>query len=118
MDDHTCAVVLEPCQGRGGITPATLVYAGLRELCDKHRALLVFDEVQSGMGRSGKLFAYMDYGIRADILDHGQKAGRRFPDQCHADKPGYCTGDGYRNARYNLTAATRWPVRAGNAAFD
>lgn len=69
MDDHTCAVVLEPIQGEGGITPATQAFMqGLRELCDKHKALLVFDEVQSGMGRCGKLFAYMDYGIEPDIL--------------------------------------------------
>ncbi|WP_164084426.1 aminotransferase class III-fold pyridoxal phosphate-dependent enzyme, partial [Stenotrophomonas maltophilia] len=60
MDDHTCAVVMEPIQGEGGITPVDAGFLkGVRELCDQHQALLVFDEVQSGMGRSGKLFAYM-----------------------------------------------------------
>lgn len=80
MDDHTCAVVLEPIQGEGGITPATPAFMqGLRELCDKHQALLVFDEVQSGMGRSGKLFAYMDYGIEPDILTTAKALGGGFP---------------------------------------
>lgn len=80
MDDHTCAVVLEPVQGEGGITPATPAFMqGLRELCDKHQALLVFDEVQSGMGRSGKLFAYMDYGIEPDILTTAKALGGGFP---------------------------------------
>ena len=80
MDDHTCAVVLEPVQGEGGITAATPAFMqGLRELCDKHQALLVFDEVQSGMGRSGKLFAYMDYGIEPDILTTAKALGGGFP---------------------------------------
>ena len=50
MDDHTCAVVMEPIQGEGGITPVDAGLKGVRELCDQHQALLVFDEVQSGMG--------------------------------------------------------------------
>ncbi|MEN1663295.1 bifunctional acetylornithine/succinyldiaminopimelate transaminase, partial [Pseudomonas aeruginosa] len=66
MDDHTCAVVVEPIQGEGGVTAATPEFLqGLRELCDQHQALLVFDEVQCGMGRTGDLFAYMHYGVNA-----------------------------------------------------
>ncbi|TIN67286.1 MAG: aminotransferase class III-fold pyridoxal phosphate-dependent enzyme, partial [Mesorhizobium sp.] len=69
MDDHTCAVVVEPIQGEGGVTAATPEFLkGLRALCDQHQALLVFDEVQSGMGRTGSLFAYMHYGVTPDIL--------------------------------------------------
>ncbi|MDN0086748.1 aspartate aminotransferase family protein [Yersinia nurmii] len=80
MDDHTCAVVLEPIQGEGGITAADPVFMqGLRELCDRHQALLVFDEVQSGMGRSGKLFTYMHYGITPDILTTAKALGGGFP---------------------------------------
>ena len=80
MDDHTCAVVMEPIQGEGGITSADAAFLqGVRELCDKHQALLVFDEVQSGMGRSGKLFTYMHYGITPDILTTAKALGGGFP---------------------------------------
>ncbi len=80
IDDHTCAVVLEPIQGEGGITCADPAFLrGLRELCDRHQALLVFDEVQSGMGRSGKLFAYMHYGVTPDILTTAKALGGGFP---------------------------------------
>ncbi|WP_145541477.1 bifunctional acetylornithine/succinyldiaminopimelate transaminase [Yersinia alsatica] len=80
MDDHTCAVVLEPIQGEGGITSATPEFLqGVRALCDQHKALLVFDEVQSGMGRSGKLFTYMHYGVTPDILTTAKALGGGFP---------------------------------------
>jgi len=80
MDDHTCAVVMEPIQGEGGITPVNAEFLqGVRELCDRHQALLVFDEVQSGMGRSGKLFAYMHYGVTPDILTTAKALGGGFP---------------------------------------
>ncbi|MFA9208253.1 bifunctional acetylornithine/succinyldiaminopimelate transaminase [Yersinia intermedia] len=80
MDDHTCAVVLEPIQGEGGITSATPEFLqGVRALCDQHNALLVFDEVQSGMGRSGKLFTYMHYGVTPDILTTAKALGGGFP---------------------------------------
>ena len=69
ISDKTCAVVLEPVQGEGGVLPADKAYLeGARELCNAHNALLVFDEVQSGMGRTGELFAYMNYGVVPDIL--------------------------------------------------
>ena len=80
IDDHTCAIVVEPVQGEGGVTPATKEFLqGLRELCDKHNALLVLDEVQSGMGRSGKLFSYMHYGVTPDILTTAKALGGGFP---------------------------------------
>jgi len=80
MDDHTCAVVMEPIQGEGGVTSADAAFLhGVRELCDKHQALLVFDEVQSGMGRSGKLFTYMHYGVTPDILTTAKALGGGFP---------------------------------------
>ncbi|QGN40056.1 bifunctional acetylornithine/succinyldiaminopimelate transaminase [Klebsiella oxytoca] len=80
MDDHTCAVVVEPIQGEGGVTAATPEFLkGLRELCDQHQALLVFDEVQSGMGRTGSLFAYMQYGVTPDILTSAKALGGGFP---------------------------------------
>ncbi|PVZ84649.1 bifunctional succinylornithine transaminase/acetylornithine transaminase [Serratia sp. S1B] len=80
IDDHTCAVVMEPIQGEGGITVADAAFLkGVRELCDKHQALLVFDEVQSGMGRSGKLFTYMHYDVTPDILTTAKALGGGFP---------------------------------------
>lgn len=80
MDDHTCAVVLEPVQGEGGLTCATPEFLkGLRELCDQFDALLVFDEVQCGMGRTGTLFTYMQYGVTPDILTSAKALGGGFP---------------------------------------
>jgi len=80
IDDHTCAIVVEPIQGEGGVMPATPEFMqGLRALCDKHNALLVLDEVQSGMGRSGKLFAYEHYGVTPDILTTAKALGGGFP---------------------------------------
>ncbi|CAE6932621.1 MULTISPECIES: aspartate aminotransferase family protein [Pseudomonas] len=80
VSDKTCAVVLEPIQGEGGVLPADLAYLqGARELCDKHNALLVFDEVQSGMGRSGSLFTYQHYGVTPDILSSAKSLGGGFP---------------------------------------
>lgn len=80
IDDHTCAIVVEPIQGEGGVTPATQEFMqGLRQLCDEHNALLVLDEVQSGMGRSGKLFAYEHYGVKPDIVTTAKALGGGFP---------------------------------------
>ena len=80
IDDHTCAIVVEPIQGEGGVTAATPEFLkGLRELCDEHQALLVFDEVQSGMGRTGELFAYINYGVTPDILTIAKALGGGFP---------------------------------------
>ncbi|BDH44308.1 acetylornithine/succinyldiaminopimelate aminotransferase [Salmonella enterica subsp. enterica serovar Choleraesuis] len=80
MDETTCAVVVEPVQGEGGVTAATPEFlTGLRELCDHHQALLVFDEVQCGMGRTGDLFAYMHYGVTPDILTSAKALGGGFP---------------------------------------
>lgn len=80
ISEKTCAVVLEPIQGEGGVLPAERAYLeGARALCDQHNALLVFDEVQSGMGRSGELFAYMHYGVTPDILSSAKSLGGGFP---------------------------------------
>ena len=80
ISDKTCAVVLEPIQVEGGVLPAEQAYLqGARELCDKHNALLVFDEVQTGMGRTGQLFAYMHYGVTPDILTSAKSLGGGFP---------------------------------------
>jgi acetylornithine/N-succinyldiaminopimelate aminotransferase len=80
VNAHTCAVIIEPIQGEGGVTPASHEYLqAARELCDQHHALLIFDEVQCGAGRSGELFAYMKYGITPDILSSAKGIGGGFP---------------------------------------
>ncbi|MCL4862455.1 MAG: aspartate aminotransferase family protein [Caldilineaceae bacterium] len=69
MDDSVCAIIVEPVQGEGGIYCATPEFLqGLRELADAHDALLIFDEVQCGVGRTGHLWAYEGYGVEPDIL--------------------------------------------------
>ena len=69
MSAKTCAVMLETIQGEGGVHVPTAEYLKrVRELCDEHGALLIFDEIQSGMGRTGKLFAYEHFGVKPDIV--------------------------------------------------
>jgi acetylornithine aminotransferase len=66
---QTCAVMLEPIQGEGGVVvPSADYFQAVREICDRHKLLLIFDEVQVGMGRTGKLFAYEHFGIAPDIM--------------------------------------------------
>ncbi|MCF7202838.1 aspartate aminotransferase family protein [Pseudomonas oligotrophica] len=80
ISERTCAVVLEPIQGESGILPAEQAYLeGARELCNQHGALLIFDEVQTGMGRTGDLFAYMHSGVVPDILTNAKSLGGGFP---------------------------------------
>ncbi|WMS88461.1 aspartate aminotransferase family protein [Pleionea litopenaei] len=80
ISDKTCAVVMEPIQGEGGIiVPDDSFVKGVRELCDQHNALLVFDEVQTGMGRTGELYAYMHTGVTPDILSSAKSLGGGFP---------------------------------------
>lgn len=80
ISDNTCAVMLEPIQGEGGIINADKEFlAQLRALCDKHNALLIFDEVQTGVGRTGKLYAYMDTGVTPDVLTTAKSLGGGFP---------------------------------------
>jgi succinylornithine aminotransferase len=80
ITDDVCAVVVEPVQGEGGVMPADPQYLqGLRDLCDRTGALLIFDEVQCGMGRTGQLFAYMGYGVTPDILTSAKALGNGYP---------------------------------------
>ncbi|WP_346351696.1 aspartate aminotransferase family protein [Oceanimonas sp. AH20CE76] len=80
MSERTCAVVMEPLQGEGGIiSPDPEFVKAVRALCDEHKALLVFDEVQTGVGRTGVLYAYMDTGVTPDILTSAKALGGGFP---------------------------------------
>lgn len=80
ISDNTCAVMLEPLQGEGGIiTPTPEFIQGVAALCKKHNALMIFDEVQSGVGRTGQLYAYMGLGVVPDILTTAKALGGGFP---------------------------------------
>ena len=80
MSDKTCAVMMEPIMAEGGIINGDeAFYKGVRALCDKYNALLIFDEVQTGMGRTGDLYAYMGTPIVPDILTSAKALGGGFP---------------------------------------
>ncbi len=80
MDDDVCAVLLEPIQGEGGVhVPPDDYLQQVRALCDKHDALLIFDEVQTGVARTGKWFAYMHSGVKPDVLTFAKGIGGGFP---------------------------------------
>ncbi len=80
ISDKTCAVIVEPLQGEGGVIPADDAFlVGVRQLCDKHNALLIFDEVQTGVGRTGALYAYMQTPVVPDILTSAKSLGGGFP---------------------------------------
>jgi succinylornithine aminotransferase len=80
INDQTCAVIVEPIQGEGGVLPADAEFLkGLRELCDRHNALLIFDEVQTGVGRTGALYAYMNTDVVPDVLTTAKALGGGFP---------------------------------------
>ncbi|WP_151705698.1 aspartate aminotransferase family protein [Nitrincola alkalilacustris] len=80
FSDKVCGFIVEPVQGEGGVRPADKEYLeAARRLCDKHDALLIFDEVQTGVGRSGKLYSYMTYGVVPDVLTTAKSLGGGFP---------------------------------------
>lgn len=69
IDDNTCAIMMEPVQGESGVYPADIQYIkAVRKLCDEKGLLLIFDEIQTGVGRTGKLFAYQHFGVEPDIF--------------------------------------------------
>jgi acetylornithine/N-succinyldiaminopimelate aminotransferase len=80
INDNTCAVIMEPIQGEGGIYPATEEFIkGVRKLCDDNDILLIFDEIQCGMGRTGSMFAYQSYGVKPDIITCAKGLGCGIP---------------------------------------
>ncbi|MQL51105.1 acetylornithine transaminase [Desulfofundulus thermobenzoicus] len=80
VDSRTCAVLLEPVQGEGGVHVATQAFLKTaRDLCHRHGALLIFDEVQCGLGRTGKFLAYQHYGVEPDIFTLAKALGGGFP---------------------------------------
>ncbi|WP_274571152.1 acetylornithine/succinyldiaminopimelate transaminase [Neisseria leonii] len=80
VNGQTCAVIIEPVQGESGVLPADAEFLqAVREVCDRHQAALIFDEVQTGMGRTGRLFAHQQYGTLPDILTSAKALGGGFP---------------------------------------
>ena len=80
ITEKTCAIILEPVQGEGGIYPATRAFLeGVRALCDEQDILLIFDEIQCGMGRTGSMFAWQEYGVKPDIMAMAKAIGNGVP---------------------------------------
>ncbi len=80
VTDDTYAIIVEAIQGEGGIYPADREFLqGIRELCTEHDIMMICDEIQCGMGRSGKMFAYQQYGIRPDIVTMAKGIGNGIP---------------------------------------
>jgi predicted acetylornithine/succinylornithine family transaminase len=80
VDESTCAIMVEPVQGEGGIQVARKDYLkGLRDICDRNNILLIFDEIQCGMGRTGYFFAYQGYDVIPDIISIAKSMGGGFP---------------------------------------
>ena len=80
VNDKTCAILLEPLQGEGGIYPATQEFMeGIRKICEEQDILMICDEIQCGMGRTGFMFAWQEYGVRPDILTMAKAIGNGIP---------------------------------------
>jgi len=80
VSDKTCAIICEPLQGEGGVRPLSKEYLqGIRAICDKHDLLLIFDEIQTGIGRTGSLFAYEQLGVLPDIMTLAKALGNGLP---------------------------------------
>jgi len=80
ISERTCAIIVEPIIGEGGVRPADAAFLqGLRQLCDRYHATLIFDEVQTGAGRTGSLYACQQYGVEPDILTSAKGLGGGFP---------------------------------------
>ncbi len=80
IHERTCAIILETVQGEGGIYPADPAFlSGVRALCDEHDILLILDEIQCGMGRTGEMFAWQHYGVKPDIMTSAKALGCGVP---------------------------------------
>lgn len=80
VNENTCAIIMETIQGEGGIYPATEDFIkGVRQLCDDHDMLLILDEIQCGMGRTGSMFAWQGYGVKPDVMTVAKALGNGVP---------------------------------------
>jgi acetylornithine/N-succinyldiaminopimelate aminotransferase len=118
ISDKTAGFLVEPIQGEGGIRPASDAFMhGLRALCDEHDLMLVLDEVQCGMARTGKMFAYEHYGVEPDVLASAKGIGGGFPlGACLAtEKAARGMGFGTHGSTYG---GNPLGMAAGNAVMD
>ena len=102
-DEDTIAVMVEPVQGEGGVYPATKEFLqGLRDLCDRKNMLLLFDEVQTGWGRTGSLMAYMEYNVKPDVVSMAKAMGGGMPigAMCTSAKLALTFGPGAHGSTY------------------
>ena len=107
IDQHTCAILLETVQGEGGIHPATLDFLkALRKICDKNGLLLMLDEVQCGMGRTGSMFAYQKYGVKPDVVMSAKALG------CGVPVGAFMMTE--KTAQHSLTAGDHGTTYGGN----
>lgn len=80
INENTCAILMEPIQGEGGVYPASKEFmVGVRKLCDEHDILLIFDEIQCGMGRCGAMFAHQIYDVKPDVMTSAKALGCGVP---------------------------------------
>lgn len=80
VTDKTCAIILEPLQGEGGINEASQEFMeGIREICDEEGILMICDEIQCGMARTGNMFAWQGYGVKPDIMAMAKAIGSGVP---------------------------------------
>ncbi|HKO89351.1 MAG TPA: acetylornithine transaminase [Burkholderiales bacterium] len=117
ISDKTVAVMLEPIQGEAGVIPASAEFMqGLRRLTDQHSLLFIVDEVQTGMGRTGQLFAYQSSGIEPDIMTLGKGMGGGVPLAALCAKEAVCVFEpGDQGGTYNGNSLM---TAVGNAVFD
>ena len=107
VDENTCAIITETLQGEGGIYPATSEFLeGLRKLADDNDFLLVLDEIQCGMGRTGKMFCFQNYSVKPDILTSAKALGLGVPVGCFALSE--------RAAEYSLEPGDHGTTYGGN----
>lgn len=102
-NENTIAIMVEPVQGEGGVIPATKEFLqGLRKLCDERNMLLLFDEVQTGWGRTGSLMAYMGYGVKPDCVSMAKAMGGGMPigAMCTSSKLALTFGPGAHGSTY------------------
>ncbi len=118
ISSRTCAVIVEPIIGEGGVIPADPAFLqALRTLCNRHHATLIFDEVQTGAGRTGHLYAYQHYNVVPDILTSAKGLGGRLPDRRDAGERGLGAGLPARHPMAPPSAATRLAATVANAVL-
>ena len=116
IDGETCAILLEPIQGEGGIhLPPKGYLEGLRELADRHKLLLIFDEVQSGMGRTGRWYAHQHWGVQPDVMTLAKRAGGRNGLRCRGSA---AQGRGVVEARHSRRDLWRESDRLSSGPGD